>query len=144
MCGILAMSVFAHLCLSRWLPQWCNAGAVFGVAGALAMYHYRHRHVLGEESSNILQSLRNSLVANLKIGLLCPLIDSWWALLALNSSMTCKYIHHEWFMHRCCVCAAYVNATKVELKHWNSMQVSHWWAVWRCISCICIRAKLCQ
>ncbi len=41
------------------------------------MYHYRHRHVLGEESSIILQSLRNSLVMNLKIGLLCPLIDSW-------------------------------------------------------------------
>ncbi len=41
------------------------------------MYHYRHRQMLGEESSNILHSLRNSLVMNLKIGLLCPLIDSW-------------------------------------------------------------------
>ncbi len=71
------MSVFAHLCLSRYIPQCCSAGAVFGVAGALAMYHYRHRHVLGEESSIIIQGLRNSLVMNLKIGLLCPLIDSW-------------------------------------------------------------------
>ncbi|DBA76946.1 TPA: hypothetical protein ACH3X1_009541 [Trebouxia sp. C0004] len=60
-------------------PHHCqgSSGAVFGLAGALAMYHYRHRHVLGEESSNILQSLRNSLEVNLKIGLLCPLIDSW-------------------------------------------------------------------
>ncbi|KAL0025305.1 hypothetical protein WJX79_003525 [Trebouxia sp. C0005] len=60
-------------------PHHClgSSGAVFGVVGALAVYYHRHRHVLGEESSTILQSLRNSLVVDLKIGFLCPLIDSW-------------------------------------------------------------------
>jgi len=52
-------------------------GAVFGVAGALAVFHCRHGHMLGQRSSSVLQSLGTSLDVNLKIGLLCPLIDSW-------------------------------------------------------------------
>ena len=53
------------------------AGAVFGIAGALAVYNYRHRHVLGQRSSSVLDSLHHSLMWNLKFGLLCPLIDGW-------------------------------------------------------------------
>lgn len=78
--AIYTISAVASFATSYALkPHHCqgSSGAVFGVAGALAVYHYRHRHVLGEESSKVLQSLHNSLVTNLKIGLLCPLIDSW-------------------------------------------------------------------
>lgn len=59
-------------------PPWA-AGAVFGLGGALAVFYYRHREILGKHSDVMLQQLRNTLIINLMFGLLSRNIDNWYA-----------------------------------------------------------------
>lgn len=78
--AIYAISAVTSFAASyAFLPHFSqgSSGAIFGVAGALAVYHYRHRHMLGQRSWSVLDSLHNSLLLNLKVGMLCPRIDNW-------------------------------------------------------------------
>lgn len=52
-------------------------GAIFGLGGALAVYCARHKEILGSQSDAILQSLGQSLVLNVVIGLSNARIDQW-------------------------------------------------------------------
>ena len=54
-----------------------DAGAIFGLGGALAVYCARHRDLMGSQSDAILRSLGQSLALNIAIGFSTPQIDQW-------------------------------------------------------------------
>ena len=54
-----------------------TAGAIFGVAGALAVFFHRHRGYFGESSNAILRQLGQALAINTLIGLTTPQVDQW-------------------------------------------------------------------
>ena len=53
------------------------SGAIFGVAGALAVYLHRHRRYLGERADMQLRQLGTALAVNMGFGLTNPRIDNW-------------------------------------------------------------------
>ena len=55
------------------------AGAIFGLGGALAVYCARHRELMGKRGDAVLQSLGQSLLLNMAIGLTSPRVDQWCA-----------------------------------------------------------------
>ena len=68
------------------LDSFClHTGAVYGVAGALAMFHYTHRHILEHSSvelptpvgGKMLWCLHHNLIVNLKLVLVWPYFDMW-------------------------------------------------------------------
>ena len=53
------------------------SGAVFGLAGALAVYLQRHKRYLGERADMQLQQLGTALAVNMGFGLTSRRIDNW-------------------------------------------------------------------
>ena len=53
------------------------SGAIFGLAGALAVYLQRHKRYLGERADMQLQSLGTALAVNTMFGLTSRRIDNW-------------------------------------------------------------------
>ena len=53
------------------------SGAIFGIAGALAVYLHRHRRYLGERADMQLKQLGTALAVNMGFGLMNQRIDNW-------------------------------------------------------------------
>eukprot|EP00983_Pelagomonas_calceolata_P080723 1155277-Pelagomonas_calceolata.AAC.5 len=58
------------------------AGALFGLGAALALFYWRHKHLLKGYSDKVLRSLGITLAINLGYSLLVRNIDNWWVLFA--------------------------------------------------------------
>ncbi len=69
----------AGLCVDTCVPSFAYAGAIFGVAGALAVFFYRHRDVFGATSDAVLKQMGQALAINTLIGFTTPQVDQWWA-----------------------------------------------------------------
>lgn len=59
-------------------PLLTNAGAIFGLGGALAVYFARNKEVYGRQSEAVLRQLGRTLLINVVYGLTNPRIDNWW------------------------------------------------------------------
>ncbi|BDA42210.1 RHOMBOID-like protein 10, chloroplastic [Coccomyxa sp. Obi] len=73
-------------------PSVGASGAIFGLGGALAVYAARHRKLMGSRGDAILQSLGQSLILNLAIGLTTPRIDQWGHLGGLIGGAMTAYL----------------------------------------------------
>jgi len=58
-------------------PSVGASGAIFGLGGALAVFFYRHKDLLGQRSDYVLRQLGTTLAINLMFGLLVHNIDNW-------------------------------------------------------------------
>eukprot|EP00873_Tetraselmis_striata_P037345 jgi/Tetstr1/457609/TSEL_044176.t1 len=58
-------------------PSVGASGAIFGLGGALAVFFYRHKELLGRRSDYVLQQLGTTLAMNLMFGLMMHNIDNW-------------------------------------------------------------------
>lgn len=54
------------------------SGALFGLGAALAIFYYRHKHLLKGHSDDVLRGLGITLAINLGYSLLVKNIDNWW------------------------------------------------------------------
>lgn len=54
-----------------------SLGAIFGIGGALAMFAWRHKKLLGPSGDTILKQLRDTAVINFTYGLIVRHIDNW-------------------------------------------------------------------
>ena len=84
-CAGLTISISSN-CNMLEPDSFCvHTGAVFGIAGALAMFHCTHKQILEQSNTGLptpvggkmLWCLHHHLTVNLKTGLLCPHIDMW-------------------------------------------------------------------
>eukprot|EP00877_Chromochloris_zofingiensis_P003209 jgi/Chrzof1/1288/Cz10g01100.t1 len=58
-------------------PSVGASAALFGLGAALGMFYYRHRHILGNHSHKMLQSLGMTLAVNLAYSAANRRIDNW-------------------------------------------------------------------
>jgi len=58
-------------------PSVGASGAIFGLGGALAVFFYRHRELMGDYSERVLNQLGMNLLINFGFGLLSRSIDNW-------------------------------------------------------------------
>lgn len=58
-------------------PASGAAGAIFGLAGALAVYFARNRPLFGSRFDDLLRRLALIILLNLGSGLVLPQIDQW-------------------------------------------------------------------
>lgn len=54
-----------------------SAGALFGLGAALALFYWRHKHLLKGYSESVLRSLGITLAINFGYSLLVRNIDNW-------------------------------------------------------------------
>jgi membrane associated rhomboid family serine protease len=54
-----------------------HAGAIFGLAGALAAYFWRNRRLFGSRFDDLQRRLWLIIALNLGIGLVLPQVDEW-------------------------------------------------------------------
>jgi membrane associated rhomboid family serine protease len=59
------------------LPLHVFPGAIFGVAGALAVYFARNRRLFGPRFDGLQTRLWLVIALNLGLGLLLPQVDEW-------------------------------------------------------------------
>ena len=64
--------LFACFC-----PPVIYTGALFGLGAALALFYWRHKHLLKGQSDKVLRSLGITLALNLGYSLLVKNIDNW-------------------------------------------------------------------
>jgi len=58
-------------------PSIGASAAIFGLGAAVAVYHWRHRHLLGETSSRVLRSLGWTLALNALYSAANRRVDNW-------------------------------------------------------------------
>mmetsp|Transcript_28341 Transcript_28341/g.47555 ORF Transcript_28341/g.47555 Transcript_28341/m.47555 type:complete len:334 (-) Transcript_28341:288-1289(-) len=64
-----------HMCPS---PAVGASGAIIGLAGGLAVYHYRHRHLTGPRGQMVVKRLQKVIVLNMLLGLaMHKMVDNW-------------------------------------------------------------------
>ncbi|GMH44549.1 hypothetical protein BSKO_12501 [Bryopsis sp. KO-2023] len=68
------------------------SGAIFGVAGALAMFAWRHREIMGPSADDLLMRLRDTAAINLMYGLMFRRIDNWGHFGGLLGGAALSYI----------------------------------------------------
>lgn len=61
-------------------------GAIFGVAGALAMFAWQHREMMGPAADSLLMRLRDTAAINLMYGVFFRRIDNWYVYLMGDKS----------------------------------------------------------
>ena len=62
-----------RVCASRLFA----AGAIFGLAGALAVYFWRNQRLFGSRFDDLQRRLWLIIALNLGVGLVLPQIDEW-------------------------------------------------------------------
>ena len=56
-----------------------DAGAIFGIVGALAVFLQRNRDICGARGDRVVRSLGESMLLNIAFGAMTPNVDNWCA-----------------------------------------------------------------
>lgn len=83
--GILSFFMSPHMSIGA-------SGALFGIAGALAMYAWRHRQLMGPGADFLLMQLRDTAAINFMYGLIVRRIDNWGHLGGLIGGAALSYL----------------------------------------------------
>lgn len=75
--GVAGFSGVVASCLGSARPSLGASGAIFGVAGAIAVFFQRHKQIFGPHSDEILQNLGRTLAINVAYGFMSRGVDNW-------------------------------------------------------------------